>query len=214
MDEIRRALVLGLPALGALGLVGCGDGSPAGVEVSSLGANEQAFAVGLSGNSALTVASANSAPLSEYFNSQANLGSARFKPDLTLIPACLKGGSTKLALRLHETVVRPDGQCVYRTLALALSSPTTMKSSPRLSLAKPGAVVGKLMVHGDDEAIGATYLASNSGSIRVINPLFTSFFYVQFDKVKLARVDSTEAITLNGTLAVRYLIEDEPYPFG
>lgn len=212
MDEIRRALVLGLPALGALGLAGCVSGE--GQEVSSGEAGERAFAQGLLSNSALTVASGNSQALGTYFNGKGNLGTSAFKPNLNLNAVCLKGGNTKAALRLNEVITRADGSCVYRTLALALSG-TSFKGSPRLSLSKTGAVVGKFLVHGDDDSVDASYTVTNSGTIQVINPIFTNFFYMTFDKVKLVRsTSSTEVITLSGTVPVRYVTEEEPYPYG
>jgi hypothetical protein len=217
MDETRRALVLGLPALGALTLTGCGGGADASPELTASALSQRedaAFAAGISSANTLTVSSASGQALSAYFNGQAGLGSARIKPDLTLTTGCLKGNNTRLALRFNEVIPASDGSSVYRTIVLALTSPYSIKASPALNLSKAATGSGKLLVHGDDDKINANYVLSNSGVIRIINPLFSSFFYVQFSKVKLAKANEADSIVLNGTLAVKYTSEEEPYPFS
>lgn len=214
MDEIRRALVMGLPALGAMGLSACTE-SDGGITTASNSSTEgeRAFAQVLGTNNTLTVTSASGAPLSNVFNGQSGLGSAKIKPNLTLTAACIKS-ATRMALRLNEVLTRADGSCIYRTLALSLNGAYALKSSPTIKLSSNGAASGQLMVHSDNADVSARYALASSGTIRVINPVFTTFYYLEFNKVKLSRTDSSEAILLNGTLAVRYVTEDEPYPYG
>lgn len=214
MDEIRRALILGIPTVGALGLAGCvqSDEQMASAEPSAAD-NERAFAQGLINNSTLAVTSATNSALGPNFNGKGNLGSAVFRPNLQLTAACLKNGNNRLALRLAETIARSDGSSVYRTLALTINSGTSFKLSPTVNLASSGAASGKMLIHGDTSDVSAQYLPT-SGSIKVVNPIFSTFFYVQFNKVLLKQQGQSEVIALNGTLVVKYLSEEEPYPFS
>jgi hypothetical protein len=211
MDEIRRALVLGLPTLGALGLSACSE--PDGGATAASTEGERAFAQVLGTNNTLTVTAANAVPLSNLFNGQSGLGSAKFKPNLTLTGACLKS-ATRMSLRLNEVLTRADGSCIYRTLALALNGAYALKANPTIKLSANGAASGQLIIHSDNTDVGARYALASSGTIRVINPVFSSFLYLEFNKVRMSSMASTEAILLNGTLAVKYIAEDEPYPYG
>lgn len=214
MDEIRRALVLSLPTVGALGLTACvqPDATVASAEPTAA-SGEIAFAQGLINNNSLSVSSATASALGPYFNTQGDLGSAVLKPNLQLTAACLKNGGNRLALRLSESLIRADGSSLYRTLILTINSGTSFKLSPAVNLASTGAASGKLMIHGDTDDVLAQYLPT-AGSIKVTNPIFNNFFYVQFKQVLFKLQGQAEVIALNGTLAVKYLTEEEPYPFS
>jgi hypothetical protein len=215
MDQLRRALVIGLPSLATVPLLGCqdADGNVPGASALDV-AQERAQLAGLQGpQQSLIVSSTDGSPLSAQLGTTGEQSTLAFKPDLSLTPACLFSKGSKMSLRLHQAMPQGTEQTLHRTLSLTLGSNSALRHGTILHLGKSGAVSGRFMVHSED-GDGQTFVTANTGYVRLLSPIMGSQFRLQFNRVRLINPDSEQAIALDGVLTVRYVIEEKGYAYG